>query len=199
MISDTLRCKLAVVQIVKDYLADLGLWGLANTDWSFLSQLLAVFEPFHEYIKLVSKGRLTIGTIMGIYFEMVKFFDQATRRDGKFAQYDDRIISALQAGKEKFEKYGEFIEETPIYYIASMLDPRLKCSLIQAEDSHADAKIAMIRSTLHKLYPSQPRGSSQDVDLAKKSTLELRMLRKIHKDATPVSEIDRYLDSPVVA
>lgn len=25
------------------------------------------------------------------------------------------------------------------------------------------------------------------------------MLRKIHKDATPVSEIDRYLDSPLVA
>ena len=46
---------------------------------------------------------------------MVEFFDQATRRDGKFAQYDDRIISALQAGKEKFEKYGEFIKETPIY------------------------------------------------------------------------------------
>jgi hypothetical protein len=57
----------------------------------------------------------------------------------------------------------------------------------------------MIRSTLHKLYPSQPQGSSQDEDLAKKSTLELRMLRKIHKDATPVSEIDRYLDSPLVA
>ena len=72
---------------------------------------------------------------------MVEFFDQATRRDGKFAQYDDRIISALQAGKEKFEKYGDFIKETPIYYIASMLDPRLKCSLIQAKDSHADAKI----------------------------------------------------------
>ena len=37
------------------------------------------------------------------------------------------------------------------------------------------------------------------MDLAKKSTLELRMLRKIHKDATPVSKIDRYLDSLVVA
>jgi hypothetical protein len=130
MIGDALRCKLAVVQIVKDYLADLGPWGLVNTDWSFLSQLFAVLEPFHEYTKLVSEGRPTIGTIMGIYFEMVEFFDQATCRDGKFAQYDDRIISALQAGKEKFEKYGDFIEETPIYYIASMLDPRLKCSLI---------------------------------------------------------------------
>jgi hypothetical protein len=67
---------------------------------------------------------------MGIYFKMVEFFNQATRRDSKFAQYDDRIISALQASKEKFEKYGEFIKETPIYYIASMLDSRLKCSLI---------------------------------------------------------------------
>ena len=31
-----------------------------------------------------------------------------------------------------------------------------------------------------------------------KSTLELRMLRKAHKDAIPVSEIDRYLDGPLV-
>jgi hypothetical protein len=95
MISDALQCKLVVVQIVKDYPANLGLWGLANTDWSFLSQLLAVLEPFHEYTKLVSKGRPTISTIMGIYFEMVEFFNQATHRDSKFAQYDDRIISAL--------------------------------------------------------------------------------------------------------
>jgi hypothetical protein len=75
MISDALRCKLVVAQIVKDYLADLGPWGLVNTDWSFLSQLFAVLKPFHEYTKLVSKGRPTIGTIMGIYFKMVEFFD----------------------------------------------------------------------------------------------------------------------------
>jgi zinc finger BED domain-containing protein 1 (E3 SUMO-protein ligase ZBED1) len=31
-----------------------------------------------------------------------------------------------------------------------------------------------------------------------KSTLELQMLCKVHKDATPISEIDWYLDGPLV-
>ena len=108
----------------------------------------------------------------------MEFFDKATHQKDKFAQYDDCIISALKAGKEKFEKYEAFIEETPIYYIASVLDPRIKCDIIRAEARDADAKIEMVRNTLHKLYPLTPiqQGTSQAVDLSTKSTLELRML-----------------------
>jgi hypothetical protein len=198
MISDALRCRAAVIQIVKDYPADLGLWALGNTDWVFFTQLSTVLQPFNEYTKLVSEGRPVIGTVTGIYFELVEFFDKATRREGEYAQYDIRITNAVQAGKEKFEKYGGFIKETLIYYITSVLDPRIKCSIIQAEDADSDAKIKMVRNTLHKLYPLQHDSSSQATEPSTKSTLELRMLRKVHKDTTPVSEIDRYLDGPLI-
>jgi hypothetical protein len=159
-----------------------------------------VLGLFHKYTKLVSKGRPTIGTVISVYFELVEFFNKATLRDSEFAQYNERIIKALKVGKEKFEKYSKLIADTLIYYIASVLDLRIKCSIIQSEDKHADAKIKMIWDTLYKLYLIQQcnRTSSQAVDLSTKSTLKLRMLRKVHKDSTPISKINRYLDGPLV-
>jgi hypothetical protein len=103
-----------------------------------------VLGLFYKYTKLVSKGRPTIGTVIGVYFELVEFFDKATLRDSEFAQYNERIIKALEVGKEKFEKYSKLIADTPIYYIASVLDLQIKCSIIQSKDKHADAKIKMI-------------------------------------------------------
>jgi hypothetical protein len=198
MISNILRCRAAVIQIVKDYPADLGLWALGNTDWVFFTQLSTVLQPFNKYTKLVSKGRPVIGTVTGIYFELVEFFDKATCREGEYAQYNICITNAIQAGKEKFEKYRGFIKETLIYYITSVLDPRIKYSIIQAEDSENNAKIKIVRNTLYKLYPLQHDSSGQAVEPSTKSTLELQMLRKVHKDTTPVSEIDRYLDGPLI-
>ena len=95
---------------------------MGSADWVFLTQLFNVLGPFYEYIKLVSEGRPTIGTIISVYFELVEFFDKATYHNSKFAQYDKRIIKALKANKEKFEKYSQLIANTPIYYIASVLD-----------------------------------------------------------------------------
>ena len=65
-------------------------------------------------------------------------------RSSEFAQYNERIIKALKVGKEKFEKYSKLITDTLIYYIASVLDLRIKCSIIQFEDKYADVKIKMI-------------------------------------------------------
>jgi hypothetical protein len=74
----------------------------------------------------------------------VEFFNKATLRNSEFAQYNERIIKALKVGKEKFEKYSKLIADTLIYYIASVLNLRIKCSIIQFEDKYADAKIKMI-------------------------------------------------------
>ena len=68
---------------------------MGNLDWAFLEQLFAILRPFHEYTKLVSEGRPTIGTIISVYFELVEFFDKATHWDGDYAQYDMRIIKAI--------------------------------------------------------------------------------------------------------
>ena len=100
--------------------------------------------------------------------------------------------------KDKFKKYNEYIDRSPIYFIASVLDPRIKGSLIQSEYSDGNARVANIRSTLHRLYPSEKAVNRPNSVSSIGKTWESQLLSKVHKTTTPVSDIDRYFDSPVV-
>ena len=56
-----------------------------------------------------------------------------------------------------------------------------------------------VRAILHKLYPyKKPQIDSNIDDPTPKTNVGLQMLHTIHKDASPTSDIDRYLDTPVV-
>jgi hypothetical protein len=70
------------------------------------------------------------------------------------------------------------------------------------ENNHADgkAKLDEVRGLLHKLYPHEKPVTQSNVNLSNnlRTSLKLRMLRTIHKNTTPTSDIDRYLNSPVV-
>jgi hypothetical protein len=101
---------------------------------------------------------------------------------------------------EKFKKYKEYIEDCPIYSIASILDPRIKGTILESEYSDGATRLATVRSRIHELYPAEkiatpdgtPRPQSQQ------SSIKSRFLQKVHKTTAPVSDIDRYFDSPVV-
>jgi hypothetical protein len=156
MINDGLRCKHTVIQLVKDYPNNLKEWSLGRADWSFLCQLYDVLHPFNDFTKLASEGQATIHTIRSVYIELADLIHKVSHQEDEYNAYDMRIINAFKSEvvKDKFEKYNEYIDGSPIYFIASVLDPRIKGSLIQSEYSDGNTRVASIRSTLHSLYIS---------------------------------------------
>jgi hypothetical protein len=48
------------------------------------------------------------------------------------------------------------------------------------------------------IYPSEKAANRPNSASSIGKTWESRLLSKVHKTATPVSDIDRYFDSPVV-
>jgi hypothetical protein len=46
---------------------------------------------------------------------------------------DESIRVAVCAGHEKYKKYYAFVDTMNVYYIAMILDPRVKCELLNQE------------------------------------------------------------------
>jgi len=88
-----------------------------------------------------------------------------------------------------------------VYYIAIILDPQVKCELLNQELDEDGAKEIkqQIRDFLHQHYPRDPKP-----ELALPTTQPVfksigsRLLEKIHSNSRQVSDIDQYLDTPPI-
>ena len=91
------------------------------------------------------------------------------------------------------------MDQTIIYYIASVLDPQIKGLWIQKEHPNGDTKIAEVKKTINKLYLLKPQAPMPAVaaDSTLMSFLQ-EMLYKIHQDQTFTSDVDLYFSTLVV-
>ncbi|KAJ5863000.1 hypothetical protein N7455_007273 [Penicillium solitum] len=89
--------------------------------------------------------------------------------EGDFEDVNIEIRDAVERGIRKMNKFARKMDDNLLYYMASVLDPRIKSSLIVSQMSEQDS--GLIVSTLRK------------VQLSKEASL---------------SDIDKYLDSPPV-
>ena len=198
MLSDAIRCKMALVQLVQDYSDELHGLSLSLSDWQFIEELYAVLQPFNEHTKSVSQSQPRIATSTAVYFELQELFRKASRREGEYATYSNLITSAVHAGLEKFEKYYKFMDNTLIYFVASVLDPRIKGVWVQNQHENGPSILEKVRQFIHDVYPDNKPVLSLNTTTTPTSSIHLRMLKAIHKDKALVSDIDQYFDSPVV-
>jgi hypothetical protein len=109
----------------------------------FLWQLYNVLDPFNNFTKLASEGRPTIGTIRSVYLDISELFTKVKNREGEYSTFDMRIVNAFKSKtvNDKFEKYNAYISQCPIYFIASVLDPRIKGTFIEVDYVDGKAKL----------------------------------------------------------
>jgi hypothetical protein len=144
MIGDAIRCKAELIRLGRAYLDALASYTLTADDWLFVEQLHDVLKPFNEFTKFVSSGRPTITITTGIYFGLSTHLKLAGACEGKYAEYDYVITNAVHSSLELFNKYYNTMDQNLIYYIASVLDPRIKGVWIQREHQAGDAKLVEI-------------------------------------------------------
>ena len=126
MLRDAIRYKMEITQLIKDFPDKLVPYSLSSVDWMFLKHLYNVLKPFDRFTKHVSSRRPTITTSTSIYFSLSKLLNQAGNRKGPYAIYPLAITEAVHRSLERFNKYYKFMDNNITYYIASILDPRIK-------------------------------------------------------------------------
>jgi hypothetical protein len=88
-----------------------------------------------------------------------------------------------------------YIKDNIIYFVASVLDPRVKglfiLDLANRKES-LDKVQQYIKETYQSITPTY-----MEILISEQNSLQLRVLCAIHKEAALLSDVDQYLDSQV--
>jgi hypothetical protein len=93
-----------------------------------------------------------------IYWNLDDLLDNIKKAEGDFEDVTVEIQDAAEKGIRKMNKFAKRMDDNILYYVASILDPRIKTSFIEAQMSAPDAQLIMsqVREFLQKDYPFYP-------------------------------------------
>jgi hypothetical protein len=197
MCVDTVQCKNTVVQLIEDFVEELEAWALSTDNWEFIEHLTIVLQPFNEYTNLVSETSPTIITVFAIFSELEQHFKNAFSKQDIYATCDPLVTLAIQAGASRFNKYFKYIKSNIIFFVASVLDPRIKGAYILSQPD-GQKHLADVRQYIHRLYQAEKLVQLNTPIPEETTSIQLRILRAIHKDSAPMSDVDQYFDSQPV-
>jgi len=88
-----------------------------------------------------------------IYKEIGTILHQITNKEGDFRRLDSGLVLAVRKGIKVFDKYYGLMSEHDLYYVALVLDPRVKTKWIQDNVPNLTVVIDRIRTFLKATYP----------------------------------------------
>jgi hypothetical protein len=198
MITDALECKAALNDTCDDH-HELQPLKLSKVNWSQLEDIAALLKPFSEYTEYVSREEPTLQMSARMYMDLNNLLSKASKKQAPFERLDHTITSAVEAGIDKFKEYFDAMKVVDLYFLATILDPRIKTAWIRDNLDDAEEVIDRIRNFLKQTYTCEQELPTRDQDATVEKGIEYRFLEP-YADTSNDGEddIDRYLDSPRV-
>ncbi|KAJ5704441.1 hypothetical protein N7536_000130 [Penicillium majusculum] len=156
MIADALRLQKELGQFVRMH-PEVHALQINENEWSILQQVAKVLKPFWDHTNSVSKSCPTIVESLPIYWSLDDLLDEVQKAEGDFEDVDTEIRDAVERGIQKMNKFARKMDTNLLYYVASVLDPRIKSSLSGSQMSEQDAGliISQVREFLKREYPHE--------------------------------------------
>jgi hypothetical protein len=168
-------------------------------------QIKRCLALFYKFTLQVSKDEPCLIESLGIMWGLDDLLNDVKKRDGKFADISDNILAAFNAIVVKLQTYYDLYRENIMYYVCYILDPRQKLvNIKQQMPNQANDIINEIREWLKKEYPAKRTTARQDLqDIPCPvgiSDIQWKLLKRALPvtPAEQVSDIDRYLDLPII-
>ncbi|KAJ5240474.1 uncharacterized protein N7469_002065 [Penicillium citrinum] len=198
MIQDALRLQTELGQFIRIHPE-----VQADDEWSTLQQVAKILKPFWDHTNSVSKARPTIVESLPIYWSLDDLLNDVRNAKGDFEDVNIEIRDAVERGIRKMNKFARKMDDN-LYYVASVLDPRIKSSLIVSQMSEQDSGliVSQVRNFLKKEYPPEAFVSHESEHSHPPGMSETmwRTLCKVRPaQGSLTSDIDKYLDSPPVS
>jgi hypothetical protein len=100
-----------------------------------------VLKPFWDHTNTVSKACLIIVESLPIYWNLDDILDDIKKAEGNFHDITKDIQDAVETEIQKLGKFIKIMDGNILYYVAAILDPRIKTSYIKAQISKPDARL----------------------------------------------------------
>jgi hypothetical protein len=91
-----------------------------------LKQIRKLLKPFKDHILYVSRVEPILYRLPDLYLKLDKLLQSIIKKQGKYTSYNKTLIAAASKGLETFNRYYSAIKENDIYWIAYILDLRVK-------------------------------------------------------------------------
>jgi hypothetical protein len=101
-----------------------------------------------------------------MYIELQAMLTKASKRQEPFQNLDYNLVHAVKAGITKFKDYVDFMKGSDIYFLATLLDRRVKTQWIKDNLGDVDVVIERLRKFLKSTYHREVE-SADEGDLYK--------------------------------
>ena len=91
-----------------------------------LANIRTLLKPFKEFTQFVSKESPTLQITARIYASLRTTLTLIKRKEGLFKNFNYNLVHVVNKGLKKFNKYFKLIKSNNIYFITTVLDPRVK-------------------------------------------------------------------------
>jgi hypothetical protein len=198
MIERAEECRRQLEDTVNDE-PDIEALRLTPDDWRQLSDIKKILAPFNEYTEYVSRDNPSIHMAARMFEELHSILLAIKERRGDWQKVSAAITVPVSDGISLLEQYYDCIKGNDIYYIASVLDPRIKTKWLKTLPD-GEKIIDRIRAFLKKAYPTQKQPVSTALSTNYKS-FEYRFLEAFQPTQYNVVEcdIDQYFDTPTIS
>ncbi|KAI9041056.1 zinc finger protein [Aspergillus affinis] len=198
MIERAEECRRQLEDTVNDE-PDIEALCLTSNDWKQLSDIKKILTPFNEYTEYVSRDSPSIHMAARMFEELHSILFAIKERRGEWQKVSPAITVLISDGISLLEQYHDCAKDIDIYYIASVLDPRIKTKSLKTLPD-GEKIIGRIRAFLKKAYPTSKQPVSTTLSTNWKS-FEYRFLEAFQPTQYNVAEsdIDQYSDTPTIS
>lgn len=197
MIEYAFDCRAALTDTVKDN-PELYSLELTPERWERLGHIRTLLRPFDDFTKWVSRQEPTIQLSASLYVKLQNILNSIIKKEGEFAEFDATLVDAAKAGLTKFNEYFQYVEENDTYWIACVLDPRIKTNWLRRNTSDPSGIISRIKKYLKESYPLTMSDKTQEPPQKRKKGLDFELLEEYGSRVTFDDDIDRYFNTEVV-
>jgi len=176
--------------------------ALDRPGWKHIEDIVKVLNRFKTFTDVVSQADPQLTVVIAIYYDLQDLLQEASDREEMFANISPAIQKAAKVAMEKHNKYYQIAAAHELYYVAGVLDPRVKSRFLQGElgECYPDA-LEKIRAFVQSRYTST---LSQTVATTEPLT-GLSFAQKLalrYPSSAPstsaISDLDRYINSEPV-
>ena len=179
---------------------------LTESDWKDLKDVLRLLEPFKKLTVLGEERGTLYGSVGSVLWGFDILLEKLEKERKKSRPSDTPYQRALDASWAKLCKYYKLTDESSVYVIAGMLDPRMKYQYFEHrwESEWLAGVMDKMRSTFNQYREKEPTpdmpqilSTMEDDDDDNDSLFDFNKWRFGNMQQV-VDELTRYLTAPVL-
>ncbi|CAB5213516.1 unnamed protein product [Rhizophagus irregularis] len=179
---------------------ELNDFSILSDEWKIIEELCRVLKIFQDATEYMSQSKfITLSASIPVYNALLEHIENLLDEQNTSYCPILEVRSAIRMGYEKLKEYYARTDDSYIYPIATILDPRIKLKYYTQqkwEQEYIDASLKIIKETYNNNYKNTFQNTDSLVESVRNDFFCMFELDNNDKDE---DELEEYLRKPAVA